>query len=277
MENSVKWYITRKILGLLSQICISLMILRLTTKSFLLFGDNEIILYTSEGSTVSLTTMVLETFFVVLFIATLFMFFAETILSNAGLEFQSIVRLFLKVMFLYVAGGLFVLIFLDRIDLSEKIVSLFLAQTLLKKMDQYLDKKETEGLVQSGYFQLQRKTAINGLITDINEIDPNDHQEKQFSLVEYFYQFKYWPLMLTVAIKDGSESKFIDSIEATFKRLSLMSLTVYFSFLVAVKGAAAFYLPGTIALFFLWAMRKDTMLLINSCKDKLTKIKRNRG
>ena len=133
MENSVKWYITRKIVGVLSQICISLMILRQTTKAFLLFGENEIILYTSEGSTVSLTTMVLETFFVVLFIATLFMFFAETIRSNAGLEFQSIVRLFLKVMVLYVSGGLLILIFLDRIDLSEKIASLFLAQTLLKK------------------------------------------------------------------------------------------------------------------------------------------------
>ena len=69
MENSVKWYITRKILGVLSQICISLMILRLTTKSFLLFCDNEIILYTSEGSTISLTTMVLETLFAVLTIA----------------------------------------------------------------------------------------------------------------------------------------------------------------------------------------------------------------
>lgn len=87
------------------------------------------------------------------------MFFVEMIRSNTGIDFQSIVKIFLKVMFLYVAGGLFVLIFLDRIDLSEKIVSLFLAQTLLKKMDQYLDKKETEGLVQSGYFQLQRKTV----------------------------------------------------------------------------------------------------------------------
>lgn len=275
MENSVKWYITRKILGVLSQICISLMILRQTTKAFLLFGDNEIILYTSEGSAISLTTMILETLFVVLTITALFMFFVEIIRSNTGIDFQSIVKIFLKVMFLYVAGGLFVLIFLDRIDLSEKIVSLFLAQTLLKKMDQYLDKKETEGLVQSGYFQLQRKTAINGLITDINEIDPNDHQEKQFSLIEYFYQFKYWPLMLTVAIKDGSESKFIDSIEATFKRLFLMSLTVYFSFLVAVKGATAFYLPGTIALFFLWAMRKDVMLMIYFCKEQLAKIKKN--
>lgn len=178
-------------------------------------------------------------------------------------------------MFLYVAGGLFVLIFLDRIDLSEKIVSLFLAQTLLKKMDQYLDKKETEGLVQSSYFQLQRKTAINGLITDINELDPNDHQEKQFSLVEYFYQFKYWPLMLTVAIKDGSESRFIDSGEAAFKRLFLTSLTVYFSFLVSVKGAAAFYLPGTIALLFLCAMRKDVLLMIYFCKEQMAKIKKN--
>lgn len=159
MENSVTWYITRKILGVLSQICISLMILRLTTKSFLLFYDNEIILYTSEGSAISLTTMILETLFVVLTITALFMFFVEMIRSNTGIDFQSIVKIFLKVMFLYVAGGLFVLIFLDRIDLSEKIVSLFLAQTLLKKMDQYLDKKETEGLVQSGYFQLQRKTV----------------------------------------------------------------------------------------------------------------------
>lgn len=125
MENSVTWYITRKILGVLSQICISLMILRLTTKSFLLFYDNEIILYTSEGSAISLTTMVLETLFVVLFIAALFMFFVEMIRSNTGIDFQSIVRLFLKVMFLYAAGGLLVLIFLDRIDLSEKIVSLF--------------------------------------------------------------------------------------------------------------------------------------------------------
>lgn len=275
MENSVKWYITRKILGVLSQTCISLMILHQTTKAFLLFGDNEIILYTSEGSTVSLTTMVLETFFVVLFIATLFMFFAETIRSNAGLEFQSIVRLFLRVMFLYAAGGLLVLIFLDRIDLSEKIASLFLAQTLLKKMDQYLDKKETEGLVQSSYFQLQRKTEINGLITDINEIDPNDHQEKQFSLVEYFYQFKYWPLMLTVAIKDGSESRFIDSGEAAFKRLFLTSLTVYISFLFAVNGEFSFYLPGIVGLLFLWAMRKDVMLMIYFCKEQLAKIKKN--
>lgn len=275
MENSVTWYITRKILGVLSQICISLMILRLTTKSFLLFYDNEIILYTSEGSAISLTTMILETLFVVLTITALFMFFVEMIRSNTGIDFQSIVKIFLKVVFLYVAGGLFVLIFLDRIDLSEKIVSLFLAQTLLKKMDQYLDKKETERLVQSGYFQLQRKTAINVLITNINEIDPNDHQEKQFSLVEYFYQFNYWPLMLTVAIKDGSESKFIDSVEATFKRLFLISLTVYISFLVAVKGAAAFYLPGTIALLFLWAMRKDVLLMIYFCKEQMAKIKKN--
>lgn len=125
MENSVKWYITRKILGVLSQICISLMILRLTTKSFLLFCDNEIILYTSEGSAISLTTMVLETLFIVLFIAALFMFFVVMIRSNTGIDFQSIVKIFLKVMFLYAAGGLLVLIFLDRIDLSEKIVSLF--------------------------------------------------------------------------------------------------------------------------------------------------------
>ena len=275
MENSVTWYITRKILGVLSQTCISLMILHQTTKAFLLFGDNEIILYTSEGSTVSLTTMVLETFFVVLFIATLFMFFAETIRSNAGLEFQSIVRLFLKVMFLYAAGGLLVLIFLDRIDLSEKIASLFLAQTLLKKMDQYLDKKETEGLVQSGYFQLQRKTAINGLIIHLNGIDPNDHQERHFSLVEYFYQFKYWPLMLTVAIKDGSESRFIDSGKAAFKRLFLTSLTVYISFLFAVNGEFSFYLPGIVGLLFLWAMRKDVMLMIYFCKEQLAKIKKN--
>lgn len=275
MENSVTWYITRKILGVLSKICISLMILHLTTKSFLLFYDNEIILYTSKGSAISLTTMILETLFVVLTITALFMFFVEIFRSNTGIDFQSIVKIFLKVMFLYVAGGLFVLIFLDRIDLSEKIVSLFLAQTLLKKMDQYLDKKETEGLVQSGYFQLQRKTAINGLIIHLNGIDPNDHQEEQFSLVEYFYQFKYWPLILTVAIKDGSGSKFIDSVEATFKRLFLMTLTVYFSFLIAVKGAAAFYLPGTIALLFLWAMRKDVMLMIYFFKEQLAKIKKN--
>lgn len=275
MENSVTWYITRKILGVLSQICISLMILRLTTKSFLLFYDNEIILYTSEGSAISLTTMILETLFVVLTITALFMFFVEIFRSNTGIDFQSIVKIFLKVMFLYVAGGLFVLIFLDRIDLSEKIVSLFLAQTLLKKMDQYLDKKETEGLVQSGYFQLQRKTAINGLIVHLNGIDPNDHQERHFSLVEYFYQFKYWPLMLTVAIKDGSESRFIDSGEAAFKRLFLTSLTVYISFLFAVNGEFSFYLPGIVGLLFLWAMRKDVMLMIYFCKEQLAKIKKN--
>lgn len=275
MENSVTWYITRKILGVLSQICISLMILRLTTKSFLLFYDNEIILYTSEGSAISLTTMVLETLFAVLTIAALFMFFVEMIRSNTGIDFQSIVKIFLKVMFLYAAGGLLVLIFLDRIDLSEKIVSLFLAQTLLKKMDQYLDKKETEGLVQSGYFQLQRKTAINGLIIHLNGIDPNDHQERHFSLVEYFYQFKYWPLMLTVAIKDGSESRFIDSGKAAFKRLFLTSLTVYISFLFAVNGEFSFYLPGIVGLLFLWAMRKDVMLMIYFCKEQLAKIKKN--
>ena len=81
--------------------------------------------------------------------------------------------------------------------------------------------------------------------------------------------------MLTVAIKDGSESKFIESVEATFKRLFLISLTVYFSFLVAVKGAAAFYLPGTIALLFLWAMRKDVLLMIYFCKEQMVKIKKN--
>lgn len=82
-------------------------------------------------------------------------------------------------------------------------------------------------------------------------------------------------MILTVAIKDGSGSKFIDSVEATFKRLFLMTLTVYFSFLIAVKGAAAFYLPGTIALLFLWAMRKDVMFMIYFCKEQLAKIKEN--
>lgn len=275
MENSVTWYITRKILGVLSQICISLMILRLTTKSFLLFYDNEIILYTSEGSAISLTTMVLETLFVVLFIAALFMFFVEMIRSNTGIDFQSIVRLFLKVMFLYAAGGLLVLIFLDRIDLSEKIVSLFLAQTLLKKMDQYLDKREKERLVKSGYFQLQRKTKISELSINPREIGGNKHQGKLSSVVEYLYQFKYYPFTLTVTNKNCSESRFIDSGEAAFTRLFLTSLTVYISFLFAVNGEFAFYLPGIVGLLFLWTMRKDVMLMIYFCKEQLAKIKKN--
>ena len=277
MENSVKWYITRKIMVILSQVCLSLIILYKTTKNFLLLYDSEFIFYSSEGSTISLTTIALETLVVVLTIAALSMFFVEIIRSHAGIDFQSILRIFLKLLFLYAAGGLFVLILLDRVDLMEQIVSLFLVKAIVKKMDQYLDKKEKERLVRSGYFQLQRKTETSELSINLGGIDSIEHQEKISSSVEYLYQFKYYPFTLVVANSDSSDPKFIDSGEAAFTRLFLVSLTVYFSFLFAVNGEYTFYLPGIVALLFLWIMRKDTMLLINSCKERLTKIKRNRG
>lgn len=159
--------------------------------------------------------------------------------------------------------------------MTEQIVSLFLVKALLKKMDQYLDKKEKERLVQSGYFQLQRKTEISELSINLSGIESIEHQEKLSSSVEYLDQFKYYPFTLVVANSDSSAPKFIDSGEVAFTRLFLISLTVYFSFLFAVNGEFSFYLPGIVALLFLWAMRNDIKLLINLFKERFTNIKRN--
>lgn len=70
-----------------SQVCLSLIILYKTTKNFLLLYDSELIFYSSEGSTISLTTIALESLVVVLTVAALSMLIVEIIRSHAGYSY----------------------------------------------------------------------------------------------------------------------------------------------------------------------------------------------